>query len=31
MKQKGKIGRCIFGVILFGVLILGGLLVKKTP
>ena len=29
MKQKGKIGRCIFGVILFGVLIWGGLLVKK--
>ena len=29
MKQKGKIGRCIFRVILFGVLIWGGLLVKK--
>ena len=29
MKQKGKICRCIFGVILFGVLIWGGLLVKN--
>ena len=29
MKPKRKTGRCIFGVILLGVLICGGLLVKK--